>query len=89
MARAKNSRTAPQAAEYRHQEKTPARPDVGTQPQSKKCALKDEYEDPVWQHRAGTTSVSFEAGEHGEVAVKVIDDRGNEQMVVKNLAEAS
>ena len=50
--------------------------------------MKDEYEDPVWQHRAGTTSVSFEAGEHGQFAVKVIDDRGNEQMVVKNLEEA-
>lgn len=29
---------APKTAEYRHQEKTPARPDVGTQPQFKKRA---------------------------------------------------
>ena len=38
MARAKKTRTSPQAAEYRHQEQTPARPDVGTQPQFKKRA---------------------------------------------------
>jgi adenine-specific DNA-methyltransferase len=30
----------------------------------------------------------FEAGEHGQIAVKVIDDRGNELMVVKGLSEA-
>ena len=61
----------------------------GVWPVFKKRALKGEYEEAVWQHLAGTTSVSFEAGEHGEVAVKVIDDRGNEQMVVKNLEEAT
>ncbi|MBI4189507.1 MAG: DNA methyltransferase [Betaproteobacteria bacterium] len=47
-----------------------------------------EYTDAVWQHLAGTASVPFEAGEHGQVAVKVIDDRGNELMVVKSLKEA-
>ncbi len=31
----------------------------------------------------GTTSAPFQPGEHGQVAVKVIDDRGNELMVVK------
>jgi len=36
----------------------------------------------------GTVSAPFEAGEHGQVAVKVIDDRDNELLVVKNLAEA-
>ena len=30
----------------------------------------------------------FEAGEHGQIAVKVIDDRGNELVVVKKLSEA-
>jgi hypothetical protein len=31
----------------------------------------------------------LEAGEYGQVAVKVINDRGNELMVVKNLKEVS
>ena len=52
-----------------------------------KRVLKGEYEDSVWEHLAGTASAPFEAGEHGQVAVKVIDDRGNELMVVKNLKE--
>ena len=39
------------------------------------------------RHACGTTwparrSAPFEAGEHGQVAVKVIDDRGNELLVV-------
>jgi adenine-specific DNA-methyltransferase len=53
-----------------------------------KRALKGEYEDSVWEHLAGTVSAPFEAGEHTQVAVKVIDDRGNELMVVKSLTEA-
>jgi adenine-specific DNA-methyltransferase len=53
-----------------------------------KKALRGEYDEGVWDHLAGTTSAPFEAGEHGRVAVKVIDDRGNELLVVKNLAEA-
>jgi len=36
-------------------------------------------------HLAGAVSAPFEAGETGKVAVKVIDDRGNELMVVKDL----
>jgi len=47
-----------------------------------KKALKGEYEESVWDHLAGTTSERFEAGEHRQIAVKVIDDRGNELMVV-------
>jgi adenine-specific DNA-methyltransferase len=35
-----------------------------------------------------TISVPFKAGEHGQVAIKVIDDRGNELLVVKDLKEA-
>ena len=42
----------------------------------------------MWDHLAGTVSAPFEAGEHGQVAVKVIDDRGNELLVVKSLRDA-
>jgi adenine-specific DNA-methyltransferase len=52
-------------------------------------ALRGEYDDSVWDHLAGTTSAPFEAGEHGQVAVKVIDDRGNELLVVKSLRDAA
>jgi adenine-specific DNA-methyltransferase len=55
---------------------------------SLKRALKGTYEDSVWDHLAGTISEPFEAGEHKQIAVKVIDDRGNELLVVKSLAEA-
>jgi adenine-specific DNA-methyltransferase len=55
---------------------------------SLKKALKGEYEERVWDHLAGTVSAPFEAGQHGQVAVKVIDDRGNELLVVKPLSEA-
>jgi adenine-specific DNA-methyltransferase len=50
-----------------------------------KKALKGSYEETVWDHLAGTTSAPFAAGTHGQVAVKVIDDRGNELLVVKKL----
>ena len=50
-----------------------------------KKALKGTYDDAVWDHLAGTTSTPFEPGEHRQVAVKVIDDRGNELLVVKSL----
>jgi adenine-specific DNA-methyltransferase len=53
-----------------------------------KRALHGLYEDTVWDHLSGTVSAPFEAGEHGQVAVKVIDDRGNELMLVKSLTEA-
>lgn len=46
-------------------------------------ALKGDYDDSVWDHLAGTMSTPFEVGEHGQVAVKVIDDRGNELIVVR------
>ena len=51
-----------------------------------KKALKGEYEESVWDHLAGTVSAPFEAGENRQVAVKVIDDRGNELKVVEKLA---
>ncbi|QOV21981.1 site-specific DNA-methyltransferase [Anabaenopsis elenkinii] len=50
-----------------------------------KKGLKGSYEDTVWEHLAGTTSAPFAAGEHKQIAVKVIDDRGNELLVVKSL----
>jgi len=53
-----------------------------------KKALKGEYEDTIWEHLAGTASAPFQVGEHKQVAVKVIDDRGNELLVVKPLSEA-
>ena len=53
-----------------------------------KKALRGTHEETVWDHLSGTTSAPFEAGEHGKIAVKVIDDRGNELLVVKELAGA-
>ena len=43
-----------------------------------KRALKSTHEESVWDHLAGTVSAPFEAGEHGRVAVKGMDDRGKE-----------
>jgi adenine-specific DNA-methyltransferase len=51
-------------------------------------ALKGQYEESVWEHLSGKMSTPFEAGEHGQIAVKVIDDRGNELLVVKKLRGA-
>jgi len=48
-------------------------------------SLKGDYDDAVWDHLAGTMSAPFEAGDNGQVAVKVIDDRGNELMVIRKL----
>jgi adenine-specific DNA-methyltransferase len=53
-----------------------------------KKALKTDYTADVWDHLAGATSAPFEKGETGKIAVKVIDDRGNELLVVKELKEA-
>jgi len=50
---------------------------------SLKRALKGIYDDAVWNHLAGTTSAPFEPGENKQIAVKVIDDRGNELLVVR------
>ena len=52
-----------------------------------KRALKADFDDSVWAHLAGDTSTTFMAGEHKQIAVKVIDDRGNELMVVRKLEE--
>jgi adenine-specific DNA-methyltransferase len=53
-----------------------------------KRSLKGTYDDSVWDHLAGTTSAPFEPGQHGQIAVKVIDDRGNELMVTRSIREA-
>ena len=53
-----------------------------------KKSLNGEYDDSVWEHLAGTASAPFLAGERRQIAVKVIDDRGNELMVVKSLDDA-
>jgi adenine-specific DNA-methyltransferase len=48
-----------------------------------KKALKTTYEESVWDHLAGASSAPFPLGEHRQISVKVIDDRGNELIVVK------
>ena len=53
--------------------------------ESLKKLLKAEFEDSIWDHLAGTVSAPFEAGEHRQIAVKVIDPRGNELIVVRKL----
>ncbi|MHB8469283.1 MAG: site-specific DNA-methyltransferase, partial [Gaiellaceae bacterium] len=55
---------------------------------SLKRALKGEFDDAVWDHLAGTTSAPFTAGDNRQIAVKVLDDRGNELLVVASLDEA-
>jgi len=49
--------------------------------------LKADFDDSVWDHLRGTTSAPFEAKPETQIAVKVIDHRGNELMVVKTVAE--
>jgi adenine-specific DNA-methyltransferase len=51
-------------------------------------SLKGEFHDSVWEHLAGTSSEPFALGDKRRIAVKVIDERGNELMVVKS-AEVS
>ncbi len=48
-------------------------------------AVRADFDDTVWEHLRGNTSAPFIAGE--QIAVKVIDDRGNELMVVKQTKE--
>lgn len=50
-------------------------------------SLRATYDEAVWDHLAGNVSAPFEPGSHKQVAVKVIDDRGNELLVVRKLAE--
>ncbi|TPK49599.1 site-specific DNA-methyltransferase [Mesorhizobium sp. B2-5-4] len=47
-------------------------------------SLKGQFSDSVWEHLAGTVSQPFILGDKKRIAVKAIDERGNELMVVKN-----
>lgn len=46
-------------------------------------SLKGQFADSVWEHLAGTSSEPFALGDKKRIAVKAIDERGNELMVVK------
>jgi adenine-specific DNA-methyltransferase len=48
-------------------------------------SLKAEFDPGVWEHLAGVESEPFELGEKRRIAVKVIDERGNELMVVRDV----
>lgn len=50
-------------------------------------SLKATLDESVWTHLAGTVSEPFALGERCRVAVKVIDERGNELMRVLDVAE--
>jgi adenine-specific DNA-methyltransferase len=56
---------------------------------SLKRALRATHQESVWDHLAGNLSAPFEAGEHETIAVKVIDDRGNELLIVKGLKDTN
>ncbi len=45
-------------------------------------SLRATFDDSVWAHLSGTTSEPFAIGDRKRVAVKVIDERGNELMRV-------
>ncbi len=47
-------------------------------------SLRGQFRDSVWEHLAGTASEPFILGDKKRIAVKAIDERGNELMVVKN-----
>jgi adenine-specific DNA-methyltransferase len=47
--------------------------------------LKATFDESVWAHLAGTTSEPFVLGDRRKIAVKVIDERGNELMRVREL----
>ncbi|MES1940847.1 DNA methylase N-4/N-6 domain-containing protein [Salinisphaera sp. T5B8] len=48
-----------------------------------KKSLKADFDDSVWEHLAGTESEPFVLGSQRRIAVKVIDERGNELMAVR------
>jgi adenine-specific DNA-methyltransferase len=54
-----------------------------------KKSLKTQFDDSVWEHFRGNISEAFTTGENQKIAVKVIDDRGNELMLVKPATEAA
>ena len=48
-------------------------------------SLKATFDDSIWEHLAGTVSEPFVLGSRRRVAVKVIDERGNELLRVKDV----
>lgn len=52
-------------------------------------SLKGQFADSVWEHLAGTESEPFAAGDKQRIAVKAIDERGNELMVVRMIGGAN
>jgi adenine-specific DNA-methyltransferase len=48
-------------------------------------ALKSTHDDSVWEHLRGAVSAPFAADAGTEIAVKVLDDRGNELMKIARL----
>jgi adenine-specific DNA-methyltransferase len=50
-------------------------------------SLKATFDESVWSHLSGTVSEPFALGDRRRVAVKVIDERGNELMRVLNVVE--
>ena len=50
-------------------------------------SLGDQFSQTVWEHLAGTVSEPFTLGDKKRIAVKAIDERGNELMVVKAAEE--
>lgn len=48
-------------------------------------SLMANFDDSVWEHLAGTVSEPFAPGGRRKIAVKVIDERGNELMRVKDV----
>ncbi|MGZ8908331.1 MAG: hypothetical protein ACXW1U_21730, partial [Methylobacter sp.] len=47
-------------------------------------SLKGRFSDTVWEHLAGVESEPFVLGSNKRIAVKVIDERGNELMVIRD-----
>ena len=89
-------RKAPKRSDnYRHPEADALlRPDIGIQPQFRKkkppavYRHRDGADVPAWFLDTDYNGLCFHAGTHEQIAVKVIDDRGNELLAVKHLAEA-
>ena len=73
-------------AESRPLHAVPRRPGSSTRAPAH-CPLRATFDDSVWSHLAGTLSEPFALGERRRVAVKVIDERGNELMRVLDVAE--
>ncbi len=51
-------------------------------------SLKGQFKESVWSHLAGIVSEPFRLGDKRRIAVKVIDERGNELMAIRSEDEA-